>query len=259
MADRRRRRRCADPGRPRRRARGRARQRPRRRLPARAVDDLHARRQRGAARPDGRAHRRLRAADRGHAADAASWPTGRVARHARCRCWSGPCCRLAMVFLLQRTPLGRYVYAIGNRERAAYLSGINTRVVLVAAFAICGAVLGARPACCSPATRPRPTRAWATPTCCRRSPPWCIGGTNILGGRGRYLGTVVGAILITLLSSRALGHADARGRPPGHLRRGHHRHAAGLRAQPEGRRLSPPVTPPAGRSAPAAWRPAPRR
>jgi ribose transport system permease protein len=28
-----------------------------------------------------------------------------------------------------------------------------------------------------------------------------IGGTNILGGQGRYLGTVVGAILITLLSS----------------------------------------------------------
>jgi ribose transport system permease protein len=28
-----------------------------------------------------------------------------------------------------------------------------------------------------------------------------IGGTNILGGQGRYLGTVVGTILITLLSS----------------------------------------------------------
>lgn len=28
-----------------------------------------------------------------------------------------------------------------------------------------------------------------------------IGGTNILGGSGRYLGTVAGAILITLISS----------------------------------------------------------
>jgi ribose transport system permease protein len=28
-----------------------------------------------------------------------------------------------------------------------------------------------------------------------------IGGTNILGGHGRYAGTVVGAILITLLTS----------------------------------------------------------
>ena len=64
-----------------------------------------------------------------------------------------------------------------------------------------------------------------------------IGGTNILGGQGRYVGTVVGTILITLLSSRALGHADARGRPPDHLRRGHHRHAAGLRQEPTRRGL----------------------
>jgi len=28
-----------------------------------------------------------------------------------------------------------------------------------------------------------------------------IGGTNILGGRGRYLGTLVGVILIVLLNS----------------------------------------------------------
>jgi ribose transport system permease protein len=28
-----------------------------------------------------------------------------------------------------------------------------------------------------------------------------IGGTNILGGRGRYLGTIVGVILIVLLNS----------------------------------------------------------
>ena len=28
-----------------------------------------------------------------------------------------------------------------------------------------------------------------------------IGGTNILGGRGRYAGTVIGTILIVLLSS----------------------------------------------------------
>ena len=53
------------PDRPRRRPRGRPLQRPRRRLPAHPVDDLHPRRQRGDARPDGRPHRRLRAADRG--------------------------------------------------------------------------------------------------------------------------------------------------------------------------------------------------
>ncbi len=42
------------------------------------------------------------------------------------------------VFLLTRTSFGRAVYGIGNRERAAYLSGINTRRVVLVAFAVCG-------------------------------------------------------------------------------------------------------------------------
>ena len=39
------------------------------------------------------------------------------------------------------------------------------------------------------------------PICCRRSPPWCSAARSILGGRGSYLGTVAGVILITLLQS----------------------------------------------------------
>jgi phosphoenolpyruvate carboxykinase (GTP) len=42
-----------------------------------------------------------------------------------------------LIVMLQRTPLGRYIYAVGNREAAAYLSGVNTRLVLVAAFMLC--------------------------------------------------------------------------------------------------------------------------
>ena len=46
----------------------------------------------------------------------------------------------------------------------------------------------------------RPPNPWATPTSssyrrCR------AGGTSILGGRGSYLGTVAGVMLITLLQS----------------------------------------------------------
>jgi ribose transport system permease protein len=48
----------------------------------------------------------------------------------------------ATMFLLSRTTFGRSLYAIGNTERAAYLSGIDTRLVTVAAFAVCGAVDG---------------------------------------------------------------------------------------------------------------------
>ena len=42
------------------------------------------------------------------------------------------------IFLLNRTTFGRAVYGIGNRERAAYLSGINTQRVVLTAFAIAG-------------------------------------------------------------------------------------------------------------------------
>src|SRR5204863_6849723 len=45
---------------------------------------------------------------------------------------------VAAVFLLTRTTFGRTVYAIGNRERAAYLSGARTRMVVTAAFALSG-------------------------------------------------------------------------------------------------------------------------
>src|SRR6266700_1600978 len=42
-----------------------------------------------------------------------------------------------VVVILQRTPLGRYIYAIGNKEAAAYLAGVDTRRVTVICFVLC--------------------------------------------------------------------------------------------------------------------------
>ena len=105
-----------------------------------------------------------------------------------------------MVFLLRRTVFGRYVYAIGNREAAAYLSGVPTRLVLVAAFALCGlcaGLAGVLLAGYSTKAYQGMGDAYLLPSIAAV----VIGGTHILGGRGRYAGTVVGTILITLLSS----------------------------------------------------------
>ncbi|MFZ1430327.1 MAG: ABC transporter permease [Geminicoccaceae bacterium] len=107
---------------------------------------------------------------------------------------------VAMVFLLRRTIFGRYVYAIGNREAAAYLSGVPTRAVLVAAFALCGmcaGLAGVLLAGYSTKAYQGMGDAYLLPSIAAV----VIGGTHILGGRGRYAGTVVGTILITLLSS----------------------------------------------------------
>ncbi len=107
---------------------------------------------------------------------------------------------VVIVVLLQRTPFGRYIYAIGNREAATYLSGVNTRLVLVGAFALCGlcaAFAGVLLTGYSTKAYQGMGDAYLLPSIAAV----VIGGTHILGGRGRYAGTVVGTILIVLLSS----------------------------------------------------------
>jgi ribose transport system permease protein len=104
------------------------------------------------------------------------------------------------VFLLTRTTLGRAVYGIGNRESAAYLSGVPTQRVVVAAFALCGALAafgGVLLAGYAGKAAQSMGDAYLLPAIAAV----VLGGTSILGGRGNYLGTVAGAILITLLQS----------------------------------------------------------
>ncbi len=107
---------------------------------------------------------------------------------------------LAIVMILTRTTLGRSIYAIGNRERAAYLSGINTNRVILIAFALSGAAAGLAGVLLAGYS----TKAYQGMGDAYLLPAIAsvvIGGTNILGGRGRYLGTLVGVILIVLLNS----------------------------------------------------------
>jgi ribose transport system permease protein len=106
----------------------------------------------------------------------------------------------AMVFVLTRTTFGRAVYGIGNRERAAYLSGIDTRRVVMIAFAVSGglsALGGVLLAGYASKAAQSMGDAYLLPAIAAV----VLGGTSILGGRGSYLGTVAGVILITLLQS----------------------------------------------------------
>ena len=132
-----------------------------------------------------------------------------------------------VVVILQRTPLGRYIYAIGNKEAAAYLAGVNTRRVTVICFVLCGlaaALAGVLLAGYSTKAYQAMGDTYLLPSIAAV----VIGGTNILGGRGRYLGTLVGVVLIVLLNSVLSIMADARGRPADDLRSRHHPDAARL-------------------------------
>ena len=107
---------------------------------------------------------------------------------------------LVIAFILKQTPLGRYIYAIGNREAVAYLSGINTRMVIVICFMIsgtCSALAGVLLAgYCAKAYQ-----AMGDPYLLPSIAAVVLGGTHILGGRGNVVGTVVGVVLIVILQS----------------------------------------------------------
>jgi len=104
------------------------------------------------------------------------------------------------VFVLTRTSYGRAIYAIGNRERATFLSGIDTQRVVMIAFAISGA-LAAFGGVLLAGYAGRAAQAMGDGYLLPSIAAVVLGGTSILGGRGSYIGTVAGVILITLLQS----------------------------------------------------------
>lgn len=107
---------------------------------------------------------------------------------------------LLVIFFLSYTKYGRYIYAIGNSEKVAFLSGIRTRGVVAIVFiiaglcnALCGMLLTGY--------ANQAYQAMGDPYQMQVIAAVVIGGTSILGGRGTYLGTIAGVILITLISS----------------------------------------------------------
>jgi len=104
------------------------------------------------------------------------------------------------VFVLSRTTFGRSIYAIGNSERATYLSGVRTRFVILTAFAISGG-LSAFGGVLLAGYASKAAQSMGDAYLLPAIAAVVLGGTSILGGRGKYLGTVAGVILITLLQS----------------------------------------------------------
>ena len=94
-------------------------------------------------------------------AHASAFPTP-CSSGSRCRCWWS--------IILQRTPLGRYIYAIGNKEAAAYLAGVNTRRVTVICFVLCGLAAALAGVLLAGYSHQGLSGRWATPICCPRSP-----------------------------------------------------------------------------------------
>jgi ribose transport system permease protein len=104
------------------------------------------------------------------------------------------------VLLLGRTAFGRRVYAIGNSERAVYLSRVNANLVVVGCFAAAGA-LSAFAGILLAGYTTKAYQAMGDPYLMPAIAAVVLGGTSILGGRGTYLGTIMGVLVMTLLQS----------------------------------------------------------
>lgn len=114
--------------------------------------------------------------------------------------WTWAAISLAFHLVLTRTCAGRYIFVVGNSERAAYLSGVRTRLVIVSAFMACGA-LAAFAGVLLSGYSGNAYQAMGDPYLLPSIAAVVLGGTSILGGRGTYAGTIAGVVFIVLLQS----------------------------------------------------------
>jgi ribose transport system permease protein len=108
---------------------------------------------------------------------------------------------LAAGFVLNRTRFGRYVVAVGANEKAARYSAINTSTVKLAVYALTGGLCGMAAFFNLARMNSVGTGTVGTFYELDAIAAVVIGGTSLNGGRGRIWGTVVGIILMTLISN----------------------------------------------------------
>ena len=101
---------------------------------------------------------------------------------------------------MTRTPLGRYVYAVGGNAEAARLSGVPVGRVLIfvyvssAALAGVGGVVMASQLSSGSPTYGQMYELYVIAAV-------VVGGTSLSGGEGRVFGTLVGALVIAVIQN----------------------------------------------------------
>jgi ribose transport system permease protein len=106
---------------------------------------------------------------------------------------------ILIVLLLRRTGYGRMLYAIGDNPVAARLSGVRSWQVLVVLYVI-SALLAAVAGLLQSGLSNTASVTLVVPYLLPSVAAAVIGGTSILGGRGGYSGTIVGALILTVLA-----------------------------------------------------------
>ncbi|MEU6606355.1 ABC transporter permease [Streptomyces shenzhenensis] len=103
-------------------------------------------------------------------------------------------------FTLERTRYGKHVYAVGGNGEAARLAGINVRRVTTSVYAIAGACAGlAGVIFAARVVSAQPTAGTGYELDAIAAV--VLGGTSLMGGRGRLIGTLIGSVILGVLST----------------------------------------------------------
>jgi ribose transport system permease protein len=104
-----------------------------------------------------------------------------------------------VLFGLHRTGFGRLLYAVGDNREACHLAGIRVWRVLFADYLFC-AILAAITGLVLVGGTNAADLSLADGFLLPSVAAVVIGGTSIFGGRGGYAGTIVGALILTVLT-----------------------------------------------------------
>ncbi|ARA21345.1 TPA: ribose ABC transporter permease [Proteus mirabilis] len=107
---------------------------------------------------------------------------------------------LSAWYVLHHTRLGRYIYALGGNEAATRLSGISVDKIKIIVYALCG-LLAALASIIEVArlssAQPMAGNGYELDAIAAV----VLGGTSLAGGKGRIMGTLIGALILGFLNN----------------------------------------------------------
>lgn len=106
----------------------------------------------------------------------------------------------AIWLLLYRTPYGKKLFAVGSNRRTARLSGVNVPLVVIFTYALSG-LLAALGGFVLLSYTEQVFLNLGAPYLLPSVAAVVVGGTPLTGGKGGYVGTMAGALLLIVLNS----------------------------------------------------------
>ncbi|BET04939.1 hypothetical protein MASAN616_08020 [Streptococcus sp. SN-1] len=107
---------------------------------------------------------------------------------------------IILYVLLHKTAFGKSVYAIGGNEKAAYISGLKLNKVKIIIYSISGIMASISGLIITSRLSSAQPTAGASYEMDAIAAV-VLGGTSLSGGKGRILGTLIGALIIGVLNN----------------------------------------------------------